>query len=505
MKSKNLIAKILSFSLVLLSCGNIIDRQKNLSTEDRINDEMSKLPLPSQMPEGEFFLQSNPADPDYLPDEENYVYRKKQYYVVPELDTYFADDLPSHLLWPGAIIDSASFVNGKNNEVSSPNIVRAPLSISIDTGYSNDGNSISIENPNTENVQKAVSELIQRGGANLGASRKYSRYAYSKFRTKSEFETKLKTTVGFNNRASSLAFAEVSAKSSSSKKTKVIIEYAQCFFSIKTVMLTKSSDFFNLTETRWNDIVSVLGSTGTAPIFVSAVDYGRSIIAVIESDQEYESIKPGIEAFGLYLDGNMEENVQIAINSMKATSTITVNVLAEKKEGNSFFSFEDLITWSKNEEGKEFAKPIRYALRYLTTPLSITPARFIVGGIFYLCEPRLIESSWREFHPAYFGPGEYDEENRRVRITGSDFEFKEASCFRFPYGATSRISGEVENGVIGYVDNVDSDAPKVLTINSGEKFTIYIRSDSPMFYFVPYTRDECVLIDLRFECFVENI
>jgi hypothetical protein len=494
MKSKNLIAKILFFSFVLLSCGNIIDRQKNLSTEDRINDEMSKLPLPSQMPEGEFDLESNPADPDYLPDDENYVYQKKQYYAVPEGATYFADGLPSQLLWPGAIIDSSSFVNGASVEISSPKIVRAPLTILLDTGNASNEKSVTIEHPNAESVKKAMNDLIQRGGTQLEATKKYSRFVFSEFKTKSEFDTKIKTTVGSKSSLSNDLLSALAEKSAGNKKTKVLLEYTQCFFSIKPTMLSKSSDFFNLNETNWNDIAPVLQGSRAAPVFISSVDYGKSMIAVIESDEEYAILKSGIEAFGDYLEGSIDEDVQNAVNSIKMISTITMVVLGEngEKVGDRLLSYKEITSWLCGDESEKHSKPIRYSLQYINNLTTFTRARFVVGGDFYRRD-----YLWNEIIPEYRGGGEYNEIEKRLEIPSTDNDLF-LGVFILPSEPIIRISGRVVNGKLTLTKRIHDEMFDTVSIDAGNKFCILFWEaiNIPV---ITQKNVGCSISDLKFE------
>jgi hypothetical protein len=381
MKSKNLIAKILFFSFVLLSCGNIIDRQKNLSTEDRINDEMSKLPLPSQMPEGEFTLESNPADPDFFPSNSKYIFIKRKCYASSLSEKFLAGDMQSYLLWPGVIIDSSSFLLGAGKIISSPNIIRAPINLVIDGSCLRTSISLLIEKPDEKTINHMVYNLMdQQDMINIST---YSDYSYLEIGTASELTIKLKTAYGYMSPDVEKTPSVLYKSNENVNTTKVIIEYTQCFFSINTSLISKASDFFDLNQTSWDEIAAAIPGTRTAPVFISSVDYGRSLLAVIESEKQYNEIENNIKAYGLFLKGSSDANVLKSVNELKAISSITGIASGGESSVLLFSSFDEINNWMETINSTGSYKPIRYSLKYLSSPDSDISLRFITGGIYY--------------------------------------------------------------------------------------------------------------------------
>ncbi len=440
MKLKILALLTLGVFLAFTGCDNIVDERLNAAEEDRIDVEMNRLSMPSQPAAEETTLTANPSDPDYSVSDDNFLVTKKSYYNVPEMGAYMASDLPDNVLWPGAILDSAAFVNGSYKEIASDQIKRAPLTITTDANYSGGTISQYIENPNEVTVKQAVNDLIYQKGAEAVNTTKYLRSSFNQFTSSSEFSTKVKTTLGYKGALFDANLSVLVNKASSTKKSKMILEFTQCYFTIRPALVSKPSNFFDTTQTSWSDISAQLSGSGVRPVFVSSIDYGRSLMAVIESDEEMDSLEVNVNAYATFLKskGNVSTDIQTKVNNLKSSSSITAVVVGGNGSYANLTTFDGIKTWLDEAGGIEFVKPLRYTLRYLTDPNAAQPAGFVTGGEYYEKLAR-----WEIFVPTYTTSG-------NITVTNNSFSFSPLTGM---YIITYNLSGGNKYRVSGYFED----------------------------------------------------
>ncbi len=402
MKLKILALLTLGIFLAFTGCDNIVDERLNAAEDDRIDVEMSRLPAPSQPAAGATEMVVDATEKNTIDPTDEYVVKKWQYYEVPQMSSYMAEDLPDNLLWPGAILDSTAFVNGSYKEIASSKIKRAPLMITTDANVAGGTIYLETDTPNEVTVRQIVNNLItQQGTVN---TTKYIRSNYETYTTSSELSTKLKTSLGYKGLVVEAKLDALLERGSSTKTSKIVLDFTQCYFTIRPALVTKASDFFDYQNTSWEDISEQLTGAGAKPVFVSSIDYGRSIMAVIESDESAESLNVSVSAYVSYLKNKGSVSVDIAneVNKLKSTATITALVVGGNGDYANMTSFDGIKTWLDDAGGISFSKPLRYTLRYLSDPTSAQPVGFVTGGVYYEKAPKAVVNEWEEFSPAVY-------------------------------------------------------------------------------------------------------
>ena len=209
------------------------------------------------------------------------------------------------MIYPGAIIDGASFESGRYRQLSGG--VRKPVDISTDlTGI--DNVSMSVNNPNSLSaVRRAINSLILDAGDNAPPLR--MSYTEKKLRSASH----LAATFGLHSRANALDLVETeidyeTSSEYSTTHSRNMTELRQVFYTVNVDSIHGPMDAYSIPPSISSEVV---------PVYISSVTYGRiAIIASLQDDTESSYAHDFAAALRLNIDGIAESdnsaNVEIA-------------------------------------------------------------------------------------------------------------------------------------------------------------------------------------------------
>jgi thiol-activated cytolysin len=156
--------------------------------------------------------------------------------------------------------------------------------------------------------------------------------------------------------------------SSSDKKTKVLVDFTQAYYTIDVNAPLRPSEFF-LRVVRAEDIQKVV-ELGNPPVYIQSVTYGRRVIFAVESNKTSQQIETAIKA--AYNAKAAEGEVSLDVDTKKTLdeSSIRAFILGGSGEDavGAVAGFEGVVEYIKN--GGNYSKdspgsPIAYKLAYL--------------------------------------------------------------------------------------------------------------------------------------------
>ena len=157
------------------------------------------------------------------------------------------------------------------------------------------------------------------------------------------------------------------------KKTKVLVDFTQAYYTIDVNAPLRPSSFF-LATIRSEDVEKVV-SKDNPPVYIQSITYGRRVIFAVESNKSSREIEAAVKA--AYNAKAVEGDVSIDVESKKTLdeSTIRAFILGGSGEDavGAVAGFEGVIEYIKN--GGNYSKdspgsPIAYKLAYLNNEIT---------------------------------------------------------------------------------------------------------------------------------------
>jgi thiol-activated cytolysin len=143
----------------------------------------------------------------------------------------------------------------------------------------------------------------------------------------------------------------------------VMVDISQVFYTV-TANKCKAADLF-ADDVTVEDVMEEIDDDNPA-VMVSSVDYGRKIIACIQTNDTSFDLKAAVEGSGL--GGKIEGKAEAEYNSKLSKCTVKVFVLGgSSKKGGEFFTMkiDELLKIAGETTGYDgYAMPINYSTRF---------------------------------------------------------------------------------------------------------------------------------------------
>ena len=283
----------------------------------------------------------------------------------------------SDVIYPGSMLDGNSIITGEYKPLI---FDRAAMKLSISLEAIDEKKSAEVQNPSLSEVREAISSILKQNvEGNTPANMTFEYYdvtderslpwalgvwkvASIKFEGSDGLTNKVKTNLEYN---------------SNTKKNKFLFRYGQSYYTIDVDPPRNPALWFKPNVTSAD--LSKQITSGTAPVYVSSVGYGRIIYFCLSSDYTFREVKAAWEkdiaakiaksnrsidaSFSLDLIINRSEilrNTQIRAVVIGGNATGGASLVDVINDRNALTNFiKEGPNYSKNNPGL----PISYVLR----------------------------------------------------------------------------------------------------------------------------------------------
>lgn len=318
---------------------------------------LDDLLLPPSMPKSEVECVGESCPKDGQEGDQFCTY--KHYAETAHYDKFVAFQPNSATLWPGVVVKGKDAQEGLLTPVG---VALAPITFSV--SLENIANSPVgyMEIPSLSAFRDARNAIL--AGGVTGATPASLDFDIIEVNSMSQIAVALGAGInwpGGPEIAGSFDF------SSSNKKTKILVNFTQAYYTIDIDSPTAPKDFFDPAVTV-DDLLPFVG-TDNPPLHVQSITFGRRVLFSIESNESASSVKAALEAT---YKGAVDVNAKVSTEHQNtlASSTIQAFVLggAGGEATGAVSGFEGLINYIKNGgnySAESPGAPIAYKLAYL--------------------------------------------------------------------------------------------------------------------------------------------
>lgn len=275
-------------------------------------------------------------------------------------DKFVALQPNSATLWPGNIVRGADAEYGVLTPVG---VDLAPVTFSVSLENLAGSPVATMSEPSLSSFRLARNEILASGVT--GATPASLDFEVRKVSNESQL------AVALGASASWPGGADISASfdfSSSSQKTKILVNFTQAYYTIDVDTPTSPSKFFAEGTTvkelsKWMDVTS-------PPVYVQSITYGRRVIFSVQTDATAEEIKAALEA--AYKGVAVEASGSISVQQKELLRDSTIRAFVLGGSGNDaaavidgFDSLAEYIKKGGSYSPESPGAPIAYKLAYL--------------------------------------------------------------------------------------------------------------------------------------------
>ncbi|MFO0762274.1 MAG: thiol-activated cytolysin family protein [Byssovorax sp.] len=283
----------------------------------------------------------------------------KHYTETVHFEKFVAFQPNSATLWPGVVIRGKDAQEGLLTPLG---VKLAPVVFSVSLENITNSPVGEMENPSLSAFRDARNEIL--AGGVTGATPASLDFDVVELHSESQLSTSLGAGLNWPGGPEIAASFDFS---SSDKKTKILVNLTQAYYTIDVDSPTHPQDFFDPSVTV-DDLKAEVGA-GNPPLYVQSITFGRRVIFAVESNESATDIKAALEAT---YKGAVDVNAKVSAEhkQMLSSSSIRAFVIggAGGEATGAISGFEGLITYIKN--GGNYSKdspgaPIAYKLAYL--------------------------------------------------------------------------------------------------------------------------------------------
>lgn len=281
---------------------------------DEYIDNLPDLPLPPAMPKTENVCEGPGCPVNGQEGEEFCVY--KHYAETAHYDKFVAFQPNSATLWPGVVVRGQDAAEGLLTPVG---LDLAPVTFSV--SLENIANSPVGYMPDPSlSAFRDERNAILAGGI-TGATPAALDFDIVEVHSESQLSVALGAGIswpGGPEIAGSFDF------SSSSKKTKVLVNFTQAYYTIDVDSPLTPKDFFD--ESVELDDLLPYADVASPPLYVQSITFGRRVIFSVESDESASAVKAALQAT---YKGAVDVNASVSVEhkTVLASSSIRAFVL----------------------------------------------------------------------------------------------------------------------------------------------------------------------------------
>ena len=265
-------------------------------------------------------------------------------------------------IYPGALLKAnQGLVTGNPTPIR---IARRDIGISVPNAYMQDGASskITVNPTNASDVHSAINEeLVGKFKENTD----FPARVVAKIE-KVESETQIKAKMNFSEEVWGNLKIEASADYKNNKQA-VVVDISQIFYTVSADIQT-SADLFPDNMKMTNRFTREINAE-TPPVVVSSVDYGKRVLAIIQTDDTSFDLKAAVEASGV--GGKVKGSIEGEYKNQLKNCSVRLTVMGGSSESAGSFmtcKIEDLLNVaSKNTKYDGYAVPVSYTTRWATT------------------------------------------------------------------------------------------------------------------------------------------
>lgn len=283
----------------------------------------------------------------------------KRFTETAQFDEFVALQPNSATLWPGSVVRGRDAAEGLLTPLGAP---LAPVTFSVSL-ESIAGSPVGhMDDPSLSAFREAQDAILAAGVD--GATPAALDFQVTQVNSESQIAVALGAGVDWPGGGAVKASFDFS---SSTKKTKILVNFTQAYYTVDVDTPAQPADFF-VDGTTPDDIDPLLDD-GEPPLYVQSITYGRRVIFSIESDASADQVKAALEAtYSGVVD--VSANVSFEHKKVLEESTIKAFVLGGSGQDatGAINGFEGLVTYIQN--GGNYSKdspgaPIAYKLAYL--------------------------------------------------------------------------------------------------------------------------------------------
>lgn len=318
---------------------------------------LEDLVLPAAQPKTEIDCMdaSCPADAQ----EGNQFCSYTHYTETVHFDKFVAFQPNSATLWPGDVVTGADAQQGLLTPVG---VKLAPVTFSV--SLENIANSPvgHMDEPSLSAFRDARNEIL--AGGVTGATPAALDFDILEVNSESQLSVALGAGINWPGGPEIAASFDFS---SSNKKTKILVNFTQAYYTIDVDAPTTPKDFFDPSVTV--DDIEPYAGPYNPPLYVQSMTFGRRVIFSIESESSASAVKAALEAT---YKGAVDVNASVSAEHKDTLSSSTIQAFVLGGAGGEatgvVSGFEGLLTYIKN--GGDYSKdspgaPIAYKLAYL--------------------------------------------------------------------------------------------------------------------------------------------
>jgi hypothetical protein len=355
------------FALPACGAGDIDEdsgrhpRKENTSAGHQAIDEyvmgIPDLVLPQAMPKSESDCSEAGCPQDGMEGDEFCTYR--HFTETVHYDKFVAFQPNSATLWPGLVVRGAEAQEGLLTPVG---VNLAPVTFSV--SLENIANSPvgHMEVPSLSAFREARNEIL--AGGVTGATPASLDFDVIEVHSESQIAIALGAGVNWPGGP------EIAASfdwSSSNKKTKILVNFTQAYYTVDIDTPTTPKDFFDPSVTV--EDLAPYADASSPPLSIQSITYGRRVIFSVESNESAETVKAALNASykgAVEATGSVEASYQ---DTLSASSIKAFVIGGSGGEATGAISgFEGLvgyITNGGNYSNESPGAPIAYKLAYL--------------------------------------------------------------------------------------------------------------------------------------------
>ncbi|MBI4955510.1 MAG: thiol-activated cytolysin family protein [Myxococcales bacterium] len=324
---------------------------------DAYVDGLPDLPLAPPMPKSEVECSGDDCPVNGQEGEVFCTY--KHYAEVAHYEKFVAFQPNSATLWPGVVVKGLDAAEGMLTPVG---VELAPVTFSV--SLENIANSPVgyMDLPSLSAFRDARNAIL--GGGVTGATPASLDFDILEVHSESQIAVALGAGLNWPGGA------EIAGSfnfSSSAKKTKILVNFTQAYYTIDVDAPTTPKDFFT-DDVTVDDLLPYTGNDNP-PLYVQSITFGRRVLFSIESDETASAVKAALEA--TYKGAvDVTASVSVEQKTTLASSTIKAFVLGGSggEATGAVSGVEGLMGYIKN--GGNYSQespgaPIAYKLAYL--------------------------------------------------------------------------------------------------------------------------------------------
>lgn len=283
-----------------------------------------------------------------------------RYTETAQFEEFVSFQPNSATLWPGIVVQGNDAANGLLTPVG---VDLAPVTFSLSLENISAGPVGEMAEPSLSSFRDARNGILAQGVT--GATPASLDFEIVQVNSESQLSVALGANVnwpGGPDIAASFSF------DSSSKKTKVLVNFTQAYYTVDVDTPNTPSDFFVAGTTV--EQLKPWVSEGNPPLYVQSITYGRRVIFSIQTDRSATEIKAALEASynGVVASGG--GSVSTEYKQVLEESTIRAFVLGGSGDDatGAINGFDGLVEYIQNGGSYSSASPgapIAYKLAYL--------------------------------------------------------------------------------------------------------------------------------------------